>query len=233
MFSNVVSGNFEFDAGDRQAAPTAKHIRVLSVSDNPLVHDGIRALLDAQGDMALVGEVCSLGVDALDLVNASPHVVLLVNEIPGYEGVKAIARLRALKLTAHVVAISSDAGGVRARRLLDAGAYGYLLSCNVRAELPKAIRTVAFGRHFVDSDTAITLSRTNSMDDLNTREIQILELVAAGKANKEIAHELSTTEGAIKNCLKRILAKLDASDRTHAVVIGIGRGLIEARTLVG
>ena len=83
------------------------------------------------------------------------------------------------------------------------------------------------GRRFIDGEAAIEWMQSRAEDELKAREVQVLELVAAGKANKEIAFELSTTEGTVKNYVKRILGKLHASDRTHAVVIGIARGIIE------
>ena len=131
----------------------------------------------------------------------------------------------------RVIVIASRNGDVRTRRAIDAGAHGCLLSSNVRVALAQAIRAVASGRRFIDGDSAIQWMQSRAEEDLKAREIQVLELVAAGKANKEIAHELSTTEGTVKNYIKRILGKLHASDRTHAVVIGIARGIIELREI--
>ena len=167
----------------------------------------------------------------MSIAGLLPVVVLMGTELSGHGSVRAIMRLRAFDRSARVIFIASRGGDVRTRRAIDAGVHGCLLSSNVRAALAQAIRAVAAGRRFIDGDSAISLMQSRSEEDLKAREIQVLELVAAGKANKEIAFELSTTEGTVKNYIKRILGKLHASDRTHAVVIGIARGIIEVSAI--
>jgi DNA-binding NarL/FixJ family response regulator len=232
MFANVIqreppSPRLDEAPESRRGVP----IRVLSVGDHPLVHEGIRALLGAETDMALVGEIGSEEFESIHFTSLLPAVVLMGTELSGDGGVRAIARLQAFDPSVRVIVIASRNGDVRTRRAIDAGAHGCLLSSNVRVELAKAIRAVASGRRFIDGDSAIELMQSRSEEDLKAREIQVLELVAAGKANKEIAYELSTTEGTVKNYIKKILGKLHASDRTHAVVIGIARGIIEVRAI--
>jgi DNA-binding NarL/FixJ family response regulator len=228
MFANVLQHE---PPSTRLAASREAHwgmpIRVLSVGDDPLVHEGIRALLGAENDMALVGEVGSDEFDSIHFTSLLPAVVLMGTELSGHGSVRAIARLQAFDPSARVIVIASRSGDVRTRRAIDAGAHGCLLSSNVRVALAQAIRAVASGRRFIDGESAIELMQSRAEEDLKAREIQVLELVAAGKANKEIAYELCTTEGTVKNYVKRILSKLHASDRTHAVVIGIARGIIE------
>jgi len=192
-------------------------IRVLSVGDDPLVHEGIRALLGAEKDMELVGEVGSEEFESIHFMSLMPAVVLMGTELPGCGGVRAIARLQAFDPSVRVIVIASRSADVRTRRAIDAGAHGCLVSSNVRAELAKAIRAVASGRRFIDGDSAVQLMQSRTEEDLKAREIQVLELVAAGKANKEIAYELSTTEGTVKNYIKRIL--------------GNARGIIEVRAI--
>jgi DNA-binding NarL/FixJ family response regulator len=226
MFALQHDAPFARLLSSREAHP-AMPIRVLSVGDDPLVHEGIRALLGAEHDMELVGEVGSDEFESLRLTSLLPLVVLMGTELSGHGSVRAIARLQAFAPAARVIVIAARSGDVRTRRAIDAGAHGCLLTCNVRGSLAQAIRTVASGRRFIDGESAIELMQSRSEEDLKAREIQVLELVAAGKANKEIAFELSTTEGTVKNYIKRILGKLHASDRTHAVVIGIARGIIE------
>jgi DNA-binding NarL/FixJ family response regulator len=232
MFANVVQQDSPSPRLDEtHEARWGLPIRVLSVGDHPLVHEGIRALLGAENDMELVGEVGSEAVESAHFMELLPAVVLMGTELPGDGGVRAIARLQAIDPSARVIVIASRSGDVRTLRAIDAGARGYLLSSNVRMELAKAIRAVASGRRFIDADSAIALMQSRAEESLKAREIQVLELVAAGKANKEIAHELSTTEGTVKNYIKKILGKLHACDRTHAVVIGIARGIIEVRAI--
>ena len=212
---------------DTRAARWSMPIRVLSVGDDPLVHEGVRALLGSENDMELVGEVASSEFDGIQFTSLLPAVVLMGTELSGHGSVRAIARLRALVPSARVIVIASRSGDARTRRAIDAGAHGCLLSSNVRVALAQAIRAVASGRRFIDGEAAIEWMQSRAEEELKAREVQVLELVAAGKANKEIAFELSTTEGTVKNYVKRILGKLHASDRTHAVVIGIARGIIE------
>jgi two-component system, NarL family, response regulator len=212
---------------DLREAQWGLPIPVLSVADDPLVHEGIRALLGAEDDMALVGEVASHEFDSIELASLLPAVVLMGAELSGPGIARSIARLQAFDPSARVIVIASRGGDMRTRRAIDAGAHGCLLSSNVRVALAQAIRAVASGRRFIDGDSALQLMQRRGEEDLKAREIQVLELVAAGKANKEIAYELCTTEGTVKNYVKKILCKLHASDRTHAVVIGIARGIIE------
>ncbi len=215
---------------DTREAPWGMPIRVLSLGDDPLVHEGIRALLATERDMALVGEVRSDEFESIHFTSLLPAVVVMGTGLAGQGSVRAIARLHAFDPSTRIIVIASRGADVRTRRAIDAGAHGCLLSSNVRLELAKAIRAVVSGRRFIDGDSAVHLMHAGAEEDLKAREIQVLELVAAGKANKEIAHELCTTEGTVKNYIKKILGKLQASDRTHAVVIGIERGIIEIRS---
>jgi DNA-binding NarL/FixJ family response regulator len=230
MLANVIQRDSPaLRLGEIHEARRGIPIRVLSVADQPLVHEGIRALLGAEDDMELVGEIGCDEFEFMHFTNLLPAVVLMGTGVPGHAGTRAIARLHAIDPSTRVIVIASASAEVRTRRAIAAGAHGCLLSANVRGELAKAIRAVASGRGYIDGDSALQLMQGSAEEDLKAREIQVLELVAAGKANKEIAYELSTTEGTVKNYVKKILAKLHASDRTHAVVIGIARGIIEVR----
>ena len=232
MFANVIQRESPpAPLVDPRAARWGMPIRVLSVGDDPLVHEGLRALLGAENDMELVGEVGSEEFESIHFSSVLPAVVLMGTELSGHGSARAIARLHAFDPSVRVIVIASRGGDVRTRRAIDAGAHGCILSSNVRVALAQAIRAVASGRRFIDGDSAIQLMQSRAEEDLRAREIQVLELVAAGKANKEIAYELSTTEGTVKNYIKKILSKLHASDRTHAVVIGIARGIIEVSAI--
>jgi len=233
MFANLTPRELPaLRLADTQEERWSLPIRVLSLDDDPLVHEGIRALLSAESDIELVAEVGSDEFDSIQFMSLLPAVVLMGTSLSGYGSIRAIARLQAFDPCTRVIVIASRSADVRTRRAIGAGAQGCLLSSNVRLELAKAIRAVASGHRFIDGDSAIQLMQGSAEEDLRAREIQVLELVAAGKANKEIAYELSTTEGTVKNYIKRILSKLHASDRTHAVVIGIARGIIEIRAMM-
>lgn len=234
MFANVIQRELPpARLVDTREAHRGMPIRVLSVGDDPLVHEGIRSLLAAENDIELVGELASEEFESIHFTTLLPAVVLVGSELSGQGCARTISRLQAFDPSARVVVIASRGADVRTRRAVDAGAHGCLLSSNVRVALAQAIRVVASGRRFIDGDSAIQLMQSRTEEDLKAREIRVLELVAAGKANKEIAYELSTTEGTVKNYIKKILAKLHASDRTHAVVIGIARGIIEIGAISG
>jgi DNA-binding NarL/FixJ family response regulator len=232
MFANLISHE---PPSARLADVRESHwgmpIRVLSVGDDPLVHEGIRALLGSETDMELAGEVGVDEFEAIRFAGLLPAVVLMGADISGNGSARAIARLQAFDPSTRVIVIASRGGDVRTRKAIEAGAHGCILSSNVRSSLAQAVRAVASGRRYIDGESAVQLMQSRSEEELKAREIQVLELVAAGKANKEIAYELSTTEGTVKNYVKRILSKLHASDRTHAVVIGIARGIIEVRAI--
>jgi DNA-binding NarL/FixJ family response regulator len=232
MFANVISHEpASARLADVREAHWGMPIRVLSVGDDPLVHEGIRALLGPETDMMLVGEIGIDEFESIQFAGLLPAVVLMGTELSSHGSVRAISRLQACDPSTRVIVIASRGGDVRTRKAIEAGAHGCILSSNVRGALAQAIRAVASGRRYIDGESAVQLMQSRSEEDLKAREIQVLELVAAGKANKEIAYELSTTEGTVKNYVKRILSKLHASDRTHAVVIGIARGIIEVRAI--
>ena len=232
MFTNVIQREPPaLRVADAHDSRWGMPIRVLSVGDQPLVHEGIRALLGNESDMELVGEVGSDEFESIRFMSLLPAVVLMGTELSGHGSLRAIARLQAYDPSSRVIVIASRSADALTRRAIGAGAHGCVLSSNVRLELARAIRAVASGRRFIDGDSAVQLMQGRAEEDLKAREIQVLELVAAGKANKEIAYELATTEGTVKNYVKRILGKLHASDRTHAVVIGIARGIIEIPAL--
>lgn len=205
----------------------ARRIRVLAVDDHPVVLDGIAMALQAQPDMQLVGEASS-GSQALDQFRALlPDVTLLDLNLPVMNGVDAIHAIRAEFPNARIVVLTTYKGDVLAARALKAGALGYLLKSSLRKELLSAIRTVHQGRRYVPAEVAAALAENYGAESLSPRELDVIRRVAAGLSNKEIGARLSVSEETVKTYMKSILAKLNASDRSHAVAIAIERGILD------
>jgi len=203
-----------------------RKLRVLIVDDHPLIRDGVAALLAGNQHMELVGEADSV-VTAVQQFNAlRPDVTLMDLQLAGGSGIEAIAAIRREDPKARILVLTTFAGDVRAKRALKAGAQGYLLKDKVRTELTREIRAVAQGSRTIDRDIAMQLAQHASDDVMSMREIQVLELVAKGKSNKQVADALTITEGTVKNHVKTIMSKLQATDRTHAVVVAMARGII-------
>jgi DNA-binding NarL/FixJ family response regulator len=202
-------------------------IRVLAVDDHPLLREGIAALIGSEEDMELVGEA-SNGREALDLFRKyQPDITLMDLRMPEMNGIDAIGAIRGEFLDARIIVLTSHPGDVQVSRALKAGARGYLLKGMLRKELPETIRAVYAGHKRLSSEAAAEIAEHAIDDALTPREIDVLRLVAAGNANKEIGAQLSLTEVTVKTHVKNILAKLGANDRTHAVTIALKRGIID------
>jgi DNA-binding NarL/FixJ family response regulator len=204
-----------------------KPIRILTVDDHPLLREGIAALVASQSDMKVVGEA-SNGIEALEMFRKyRPDVTLMDLVMPEMKGVDAIIAIRAEFPEARIVVLTTYTGDVQVLRALKAGARGYLLKGLLRRELLDTIRAVHTGRKCIPPEVAAQLADHVGDEALSTREIEVLRLIACGNANKVIADQLSITEETVKGHVKNILAKLSANDRTHAVTIGLKRGIIE------
>jgi DNA-binding NarL/FixJ family response regulator len=200
---------------------------VLAVDDHPLLREGIAALIGSEEDMELVGEA-SNGREALDLFRKyQPDITLMDLRMPEMNGIDAIGAIRGEFLDARIIVLTTHPGDVQVSRALKAGARGYLLKGMLRKELPETIRAVYAGHKRLSSEAAAEIAEHAIDDALTPREIDVLRLVAAGNANKEIGAQLSLTEVTVKTHVKNILAKLGANDRTHAVTIALKRGIID------
>jgi DNA-binding NarL/FixJ family response regulator len=202
-------------------------IRVLVVDDHPVLRDGVAATLANQTDMVMVGEARN-GDEAVERFRTlHPHVTLMDLQMPGMNGVDAIAAIRGDHPNARIIVLTTYTGDAQAVRALKAGAVGYLLKSSLRTELVDAIRDVHRGQRHVHRDVADEIAMHVVDEVLTEREIAVLRLVAAGKANKQVASELGVSEETIKGHLKNIFSKLDVADRTHAVTVAARRGIIE------
>lgn len=202
-------------------------IRILTADDHALLRHGIAALVEIEPDMELVAQA-STGREAIEQFRRHrPDVTLMDLQMPDISGIEAIIAIRSEFPDARIVVLTTYAGDVQVVRALKAGARGYMLKGDVHTDLLETIRAVHAGRKRVPPEVAAELAMHTSEDQLTARELEILKLIAKGNANKEIAAQLSVREDTVKSHVGNILEKLGANDRTHAVTIGIKRGIIE------
>ena len=205
----------------------ADTIRILTVDDHALLCQGIEALVNAEPDMKVIAEA-SNGQQAIEQFRLHrPDVTLMDLQMPGLNGIEAIIGIRSEFSNARIIVLTTYAGDVQVLRALKAGARAYLLKGRVHRELLETIRAVHAGQKRIPPELAAELADHAADEDLTPREIDVLRLIARGKANKMIADRLSIAEETVKSHVTNILAKLGANDRTHAVTIGLKRGIIE------
>jgi two-component system, NarL family, response regulator len=201
-------------------------IRVLCVDDHPLVRKGIASILANEATMTLVGEADN-GRDAVDQYRRFvPDVVLMDLRMRGMDGIEATRAICTEFPAARIIALTSYDGDQDIYRALEAGVRGYLLKETAHADLVNAIVTVHAGRRLMTPDVAERLSEHFPRVALTERETEVLELVASGLGNKEIAGRLGTASGTIKIHVQNVLEKLGASGRTQAVTIALRRGIL-------
>ena len=204
-----------------------KTIRILAADDHGLLRQGIAALVDLEPDMELVAQA-STGREAIEQFRRHhPDITLMDLQMPDISGIEAIIAIRGEFPDARIIVLTTYAGDVQVVRALKAGARGYLLKGNVHTDLLETIRAVHAGRKRVAPEVAAELAMHTTEDELTARELEILKLIAKGNANKEIAAQLAVAEDTVKKHVTSILEKLGANDRTHAVTIGLERGIIE------
>jgi DNA-binding NarL/FixJ family response regulator len=202
-------------------------IRVMAVDDHPLMMAGISGEINAQPDMRVVAEA-SDGDQALALFRIHrPDITLMDIRMPHVDGIAAILAIRQEFPGARIVVLTTAAGDMLALRAFKAGAVGYLLKNLLRKELTETIRQVHRGHKRIPPEIAQQIAEHAADDGITARELDVLRCVAKGSSNKIIASMLNISEQTVKHHVTSILSKLDASDRTHAVIIALQRGLLE------
>jgi len=202
-------------------------IRILAVDDHVLVREGIAVLISAEPDMTLVAEA-SNGREAVQQFRVHrPDITLMDLQMPEMNGLDAITAIRGEFPDAKIVVLTTYKGDVQILRALKAGARGYLLKNTIHKELLDTIRAVYGGKKVLSPEASYEIAEHATDDALTPAEINVLRLIAAGNANKQIADQLSITEETVKGRVKNILSKLGANDRTQAAMIGLKRGIIE------
>jgi DNA-binding NarL/FixJ family response regulator len=213
---------------DTMSAPIdASRIQILTVDDHPLLRGGVAALIAAESDMVLVGEASS-GQEAIqEFRRLKPDVTLMDVQMPNVDGIDAIIAIRSGFPSARIIVLTTYEGDFLAKRALKAGAQAYVLKSLVRKDLLDTIRLVHRGARRVDPEIAEQIANSMSDEALSEREIEVLSLIAAGESNKVVAANLRISEETVKTHVRSILAKLGASDRTHAVTLALRRGIIQ------
>ncbi|MDW5267552.1 MULTISPECIES: response regulator transcription factor [Acidobacteriaceae] len=202
-------------------------IRILAVDDHPIFRGGIKGLLADQPDMLLVAEGCN-GRDAIQQYRAHrPDITLMDMQMPEMNGLDAVIAIRGEFPEAKLIVLTTYTGDVQVLRALRAGAQAYLLKNLLHKDLLDTIRAVHAGKKALSPEASFEIAEHATDDQLTKAEVEVLRLIAAGNANKQIADRLSITEETVKGRVKNILSKLSANDRTHAATIGLRRGIIE------
>ena len=202
-------------------------IRVFSVDDHPLLREGIAALVNNQPDMVLIGQA-STGSEAIQVFKEYlPDVTLLDLRLPDMSGIDTLIAIRTAFPNARVIMLTTFEGDVEIHRALQAGASGYLLKNMPPSELLNVIRLVHAGKKRIPPEIASHLAEHMADEALTEREVEVLQQVAGGNKNRDIANKLFISEETVKVHIKHIMEKLGAADRTQAVAIGIRRGIIQ------
>lgn len=204
-------------------------IRILIADDHPVVREGLAGMLAGQPDMMVVAQAEN-GAQAVTLwAQQQPDVVLMDLRMPGMDGVAAIAAIKGQRPLAPILVLTTYDSDADILRAIEAGATGYLLKDAPREELFRAIRAAARGESVLSPAIAarlMTRMRAPVEESLSAREIEVLQLVAAGQSNREIGKALHISAATVKTHLIHIFAKLGVSDRTAAVTAALEKGII-------
>jgi len=208
----------------------AQPVRVLVVDDHPLLREGIAALISNYNDIELSAEAKD-GMEAIECYRRlRPDVVLMDLQMPRMNGIESIQAIRSEYPEARIAVLTTYSGDARTLIAIKSGAQAYILKNGLRKELVEAIRHLAAGRRYIPTEITSQLIEYIDQECLTNREITILQATAFGHSNRDISSRLHITEETVKGHMKLIMRKLGARNRTHAVAIGIKRGIIDAMT---
>jgi DNA-binding NarL/FixJ family response regulator len=211
---------------DDVTSDSSQSTRILIADDHPAVRGGLTAFIAEQTDLALVA-AAENGEEAVRLFRAHrPDVVLMDLRMPVLDGVEAIRAIIREFPSARILALTTYEGDADIRRALEAGARGYLLKDMLLTQVITAVRAVHRGERVIPSAVAERLAEFPPRSDLTDREVEVLQLVARGLSNKEVARAIGRTNETVKIHLKNIFTKLDVAGRTEAVTMALSRGLI-------
>lgn len=205
---------------------STRKIRILTVDDHPLFRQGLAAVIHSRSDMEVVAEGGN-GIEAVDLYRRyTPDVVIMDLRMPALDGVEAISIIKSEFPSARILVMTTAQGDAEALRALRAGARGYLLKSAIDEDVGYAITQVFAGHEFIPGEVAAAIAVHALEGELSVREIEVLRLVASGHSNPLVAQTLSISNATVKSHMKNIMAKLNARDRTHAVMIAVRRGIL-------
>lgn len=222
----VANGERQVHTQAESETMTPAKIRVLTVDDHPLLREGIKAIIDQADDMEMVAQAAN-GREAIQqFKKVRPDVTLMDVQMPELDGIEALIAIRNEYPDARVIVLTTYKGDAQAMRALKAGAQAFLLKSLLQQEMLDTIRDVHAGHKRIGEEIAEQLVEHFNEEALTLREVDVLRLIAEGNSNKQIADRLSMSQDTIKGYVRNILTKLGATDRTHAVTIGLKRGII-------
>lgn len=202
-------------------------IRILVVDDHPVVRAGVETLVSGQTDMTVVAQAAN-GREAIQQFRSHhPDVTLMDIQMPEMSGLDALIAIRNESPEARIIMLTTYSGDAQVLRAIKAGAQGYLLKSALHRELLDTIRAVRAGKKALSAEVSYEVAEHVTDDALTPAEVRVLQLIARGNANKEIAEQLSVSEETVKGQVRNILSKLGAKDRTQAAMMGVKRGIIE------
>lgn len=206
-----------------------KKLSILIADDHPVVRDGLRGMLESQPDFEVVGEAAD-GAQAIQLAEElKPEIVLMDLRMPQVDGVTAIREIKSSQAETQILVLTTYDSDADILPAIEAGATGYLLKDSSREELYGAIRATARGDTVLAPTVAARLvgqMRAPAEERLSSRELEVLQLVAEGASNKDIASRLHISQATVKSHLIHIFGKLGVSDRTAAVTVALQRGIM-------
>jgi DNA-binding NarL/FixJ family response regulator len=204
----------------------ATPIRILVVDDHPVVRAGIQSLVTGHADVTVVAQAAN-GREAIQQFRAHhPDITLMDIQMPEMNGLDALIAIRNESPEARIIMLTTYTGDAQVMRAIKSGAQGYLLKNALHRELLDTIRAVHAGKKALSAEASYEVAEHAADDALTPAEIRVLQLIARGNANKEIAKQLSISEETVKGQVRNILSKLGAKDRTNAAMIGLKRGII-------
>jgi DNA-binding NarL/FixJ family response regulator len=204
-------------------------IRILCVDDHAVVREGITRVLSRQRDMQVIGAVGTGEEGVAMFERHRPDLTLMDLQLPSMTGLEAIRAIRRIDAQARIMVLTMYEGDEDIRRAIEAGAATYLVKTTLSDDLVRVARDIYCGKEALTDNVLVTLREHPVGDRLTMREVQVMELVAAGQRNKEIAASLAISEDTVEAHMKKIFVKLGVRDRSAALQVAIRRGILHVK----